>query len=123
VAEVSVDDGRIRVHKVWCAVDCGIVVNPDMVRQQFEGGVVFALSAALKHRLSFKDGRVRETSFREYPLITIDDTPEVETSFVESERAPGGVGEHPIPPLAPAVGNAVFAATGQRLRSLPFELG
>ncbi len=123
VAEVEVDrEGRIRVHKVWCAVDCGVVVHPDLVRAQFEGGVVFALTSVLESALSFERGRARETDFRHYPLLTIDKTPEVEVAFVPSGRAPGGIGEPPVPPLAPAVANAVFAATGRRLRSLPLGM-
>ncbi len=124
VAEVEVDDaGRVRVHKVWCAVDCGVVIHPDLVRAQFEGGVVFALSSVLKHRISFEKGRARETDFRRYPLLSLPEAPEVEVVFVESARAPGGIGEPPIPSLAPAVVNAVFAATGRRVRRLPVDLG
>ena len=122
VAEVEVDgEGRVRVHKVWCAVDCGVVVHPDLVRAQFEGGVIFALSSVLKSALSFERGRARETDFRRYPLPMIGDAPEVEVHFIVSGRAPGGIGEPPIPPLAPAVCNAIFDATGKRVRSLPID--
>jgi CO/xanthine dehydrogenase Mo-binding subunit len=114
-------EGKLRVHEVWCALDCGIVVHPDLVRAQCEGGVVYALSSILKHRLSFAKGRAREVDFRDYPLLTITEAPEVSVDFVKSERPPGGIGEPPLPPLAPAVNNAAFAACGKRARSLPIK--
>jgi isoquinoline 1-oxidoreductase beta subunit len=120
VAEVSVGGGGVpKVHKVWCAIDCGRVVNPDTVRAQVEGGIVFALSAALHGRISVKDGAVEQSGFHDYPLLRLADVPEIEVSIVDSREEPSGVGELAVPPLAPAVANAHFAATGERRRALP----
>jgi isoquinoline 1-oxidoreductase beta subunit len=123
VAEVSVSRaGKIRVHRVVCAIDCGTVVNPDIVAAQLEGAVVFGLTAALKGEITFQGGGAVEHDFRDYPLLTIADAPEVEVHIVPSDEHPGGVGEPGVPPIAPAVANAVFAATGQRLRTLPLRV-
>ncbi|MDB5790579.1 MAG: acylaldehyde oxidase [Massilia sp.] len=122
VAEVSVEGGEIRVHRVWCAIDCGIVVNPNIVAQQMESAVVFALSAALGGEITIQDGRVQQSNFGDYPLLRIDRAPMVETIIVASAEPPEGVGEPGVPPLAPAVASAVFKLTGQRLRSLPLRL-
>lgn len=120
VAEVSVDgQGRIRVHRVVCAVDCGQVVNPDTVAAQMEGGIIFGLSAALHGEITFENGRVRQANFDDYPLVRFSDAPEVEVHIAPSREPPSGVGEPGVPPIAPAVANAVFAATGKRLRRLP----
>jgi isoquinoline 1-oxidoreductase beta subunit len=120
VAEASVaTDGRIRVHRVVCAVDCGRVVNPDTVKAQMEGGIVFGLSAALFGAVTLADGRVQQGNFDDYPILRIDETPQIEVHIVESTEKPTGVGEPGVPPIAAAVGNAVFAATGLRLRRLP----
>ena len=120
VAEVSVNSaGEVKVHKVVCAIDCGIAVDPDIVAQQMEGGVNLGLSAALFERITIREGRVEQQNFPQYPLLRISDAPEVETHMVPSERAPAGVGEPGTPPIAPAVANAVFALTGARWRSLP----
>jgi isoquinoline 1-oxidoreductase beta subunit len=120
VAEVSVDDrGRVRVHRVVCAIDCGSVVNPNTVAAQMEGGIVFGLSAALYDKITFDKGRVRESNFDDYPMVRLSDSPEVEVHIVPSDAPPSGVGEPGVPPIAPAVANAVFAATGKRIRRLP----
>lgn len=122
VAEVSVrPDGSFTVDRVVCAVDCGLAVNPDQVRAQMEGGIGFALSAALHSAITFKEGRVEQSNFKDYPLLRIREMPKVEVHIAPSEAAPTGVGEPGVPPLAPAVANALFAATGKRLRKLPFE--
>ena len=122
VAEVSVKpDGSFTVDRVVCAVDCGIAVNPDQIGAQMEGGIGFALSAALHSAITFKDGRVEQSNFNDYPLLRISEMPRVEVHIVPSQAAPTGVGEPGVPPLAPAVANALFAATGKRLRKLPFE--
>jgi isoquinoline 1-oxidoreductase beta subunit len=122
VAEVSVNEmGALRVHRVVCAIDCGTVVNPDGVRAQMEGGIMFGLSAALGEAITIRRGRVEQSNFRDYPLMRIGAAPVVEVHIVPSREAPGGVGEPGVPPIAPAVGNAIFAATGQRVRSLPFS--
>ncbi len=120
VAEVTVqNDGRYRVDRVVCAVDCGIVVNPDVVRAQTEGGVGFALSAAMSEAITFTDGKVDQSNFHDYSPLRIADMPEVEVHLVPSTAAPTGIGEPPVAPLAPAVVNALAAATGKRVRRLP----
>ena len=121
VAEVEVKaDGTIRVHRVVCAVDCGQVLNPLNVKAQMEGAVAYGLSAALHGEITLEKGRVQQQSFKDYPVLRIADMPKVEVHFVESDLPPGGVGEPGLPPVAPAVANAVFAASGKRLRSMPF---
>lgn len=119
VVELSLPGGRPRVHRVVCAVDCGVAVNPDIVAQQMEGGVVFALTAALHGRIDIVDGIVQQTNFPQYPLAQMADMPVVETHIVSSTEAPSGVGEPGVPPLAPALANAWFALTGERKRELP----
>jgi isoquinoline 1-oxidoreductase beta subunit len=122
VAEVSVSEsGEIQVHRVICAVDCGIAVNPDLIAAQMEGSIVFGLSAALKGEITLEHGRVMQASFRDYPILTIGEMPEVEVHIVPRRSNPGGVGEPGVPPIAPAVANAVFAATGRRIRALPIH--
>jgi CO/xanthine dehydrogenase Mo-binding subunit len=123
VAEVSVSsDGHVRVHRVVCAIDCGLVVNPDMVTAQMEGGIVWGLTAALKGSIDIEQGSVMQTNFANYPLLQIDEMPRVEVHIVPSDRRPSGVGEMGVPPAAPAVVNAIFAATGKRIRQLPVRL-
>lgn len=120
VAEVSVNaDGKVRVQRVVCAVDCGRIVNPDTIAAQMESGIVFGLTAALHGAITIKNGRVEQGNFDTYPLLQIDAMPRVEVYIVPSSDPPGGVGEPGVPPIAPAVANAVFAATGSRVRSLP----
>jgi isoquinoline 1-oxidoreductase beta subunit len=104
---------------VVCAVDCGTVVNPNIVAQQMEGAVVFGLTAALYSRIDVDEGVVRQGNFPSYPMLAMNQAPHVETWLVPSQRPPGGIGETGVPPLAPAVANALFALTGQRLRTLP----
>ena len=121
VAEVSMGkDGMPRVHRVVAAIDCGMAVNPDGIAAQVEGGIAFGLSAALYGAITEKNGRIEQTNFHDYPLLTIDQMPVVETHIVPSSVLPTGTGEPPVPPIAPAVGNAIFALTGKRLRKLPF---
>jgi isoquinoline 1-oxidoreductase subunit beta len=122
VAEVSVQDKQIRVHRVVCAVDCGIAVNPNIIAQQMESAVVFGLSAALMGEITVKDGRIAQSNFNDYPVLRIDAAPQVETIVLPSAEPPEGVGEPGLPPIAPAVAAAVFKLTGQRLRSLPLKL-
>lgn len=120
VIEVSVDNkGNVRVHRVVCAIDCGTVINPDMVEAQMEGGIVFGLTAALKGEITLENGRVRQGNFHDYPLLTIGEMPTVEVYIVPSDKRPTGVGEMGNPPAAPALLNAIFAATGKRIRKLP----
>jgi isoquinoline 1-oxidoreductase beta subunit len=122
VAEVSVDDaGAVRVHRVTCAVDCGVIVNPDTVRAQMEGGIVYGLTAALKGEINIKGGRVVQKNFTDYPMLQMHEMPAIDVHVVKSTAAPGGVGEPATPPIAPAVANAVFALTGVRVRRLPIR--
>ncbi|MFC0252485.1 xanthine dehydrogenase family protein molybdopterin-binding subunit [Massilia consociata] len=122
VAEVSVEGTRIRVHRVVCAIDCGLVVNPNIVAQQVESGVLFGLSAALHGEITLRDGRVQQSNFGDYPVLRMSEAPEVETIILPSSAHPEGVGEPAVPPIAPAVAAAVFKLTGRRLRSLPLRL-
>jgi isoquinoline 1-oxidoreductase beta subunit len=120
VVDLSVDEtGRVRVQRVVCAVDCGTVVNPDTVEAQMEGGIVFGLTAALKAQITLEKGRVQQSNFDDDPLLRMDEMPLVEVHIVPSDEAPSGIGEMGVPPVAPAVANAVFAATGKRIRHLP----
>ncbi|MBA4328515.1 MAG: acylaldehyde oxidase [Polaromonas sp.] len=119
VAEVSLANGQPRVHRVVCAIDCGSVVNPGIVAQQMESSVVFALTAALYGRIDIHDGVVQQKNFPDSPMLLLAQAPVVQTYLVESTRPPGGVGEPGVPPLAPAVANALFVLTGTRLRTLP----
>jgi isoquinoline 1-oxidoreductase beta subunit len=119
VAEVSLQDGKPRVHRVVCAVDCGTVVNPNIVAQQMESAVIFGLTAALYSKVDIIDGAVQQTNFPNYPMVMLAEAPIVETWIVPSTRAPAGVGEPGLPPLAPAVANALFVLTGKRVRRLP----
>ena len=122
VAEVTVaKDGTLRVDRVVTAVDCGQVINPDMVAAQIEGGVVFGLTAALYDEITIENGQVQQTNFNNYPMLRIADMPQVEVHILPSHDAPGGIGEPGVPSTAPAVANAIFAATGKRLRRLPFQ--
>ena len=120
VAEVAVTDGALRVNRVTCAIDCGRVINPDIVRQQMEGGIVFGLTAALHGAITFAGGRAEQRNFDTYPLLTMAEAPEIDVHIISSAEPPGGVGEPGVPPIAPALANAVFAATGLRVRDLPF---
>ncbi len=120
VAEVSVSkEGTVKVHRVVCAVDCGLAVNPDSLVAQMESSIAFALSAALQSKITFKDGMVEQSNFHDYNVMRMADMPKVEVHIVPSTEKMGGAGEPGVPPLAPAVTNAVFAATGKRIRSLP----
>jgi isoquinoline 1-oxidoreductase subunit beta len=122
VAEVSVEkDGRVRVHRIVAAVDCGRTVNPDTVKAQLEGGIVFGLTAALKTEITLDKGRVQQRNFNDYPMVRMFESPEIEVYIVPSTEKPTGVGEPGVPPVAPAVANAIFAATGKRVRRLPIK--
>ena len=122
VAEVAVGtDGNVRVKRVVCAVDCGQVVNPDNVAAQMEGGIVFGLTAALKAESVFKDGRMQESNFHDYPILRMDEMPLVEVYIIENDKSSSGIGEMGVPPIAPAIANAVFAATGKRIRKIPIR--
>lgn len=122
IAEVSVVGKTIRVHKVTCIVDCGIAVNPDIVRGQMEGAVMFGLTAALYGDLELAQGAFKQSNFHDYPILKMSEAPQVEVIIIDSGTAPTGVGEPGLPPIAPAVASAVYQATGQRLRSLPLKI-
>jgi isoquinoline 1-oxidoreductase beta subunit len=122
VAEVSVANGRdVRVHRVTCAVDCGIAVNPDQVVAQMQSAIVFGLSAALRGEITLQDGRVQQGNFDDYPVLRLNEAPAIEVHIVNSDGPIGGIGEPGVPPVAPAVCGAIFAATGTRVRRLPIS--
>jgi isoquinoline 1-oxidoreductase subunit beta len=122
VAEVSVENGTIRVHRVVCAVQCGTAVNPQTIAAQLESGVAFGLGAALHGAITFRNGEVQQSNYHDYPVLRLGEMPQVEVHIVPSTAPPSGVGEPGLPPIAPAVANALFALTGKRLRTLPFTL-
>jgi isoquinoline 1-oxidoreductase beta subunit len=121
VAEVSVADGRAEVHRLWAAVDCGVAVNPLGVDAQISGGLQFATSAALHEAIAIEAGRVVQSNFSDYPLLRIASSPMTDVQILPSNAPPSGVGEIAVPPVAPAVANALFRLTGQRLRALPIQ--
>jgi CO/xanthine dehydrogenase Mo-binding subunit len=121
VAEVEIVDGRIRVRKVFCAVDCGVAVNPDVVRAQMEGAIIFGLSAALDQEITMVDGVVQQKNFDTFPALRMFECPEIVVEILDSDEPPTGVGEPGLPPIAAAVANAIFAATGVRLRRMPLQ--
>ena len=122
VAEVSVTGNKFKVHRVVCAVDCGHVVNPAIIRQQIESGIVYGLSAALKGAITIDKGAVVQGNFNTYDVVRIDEMPVIEVHILETDNNPGGIGEASVPTIAPAVTNAIFAATGKRVRKLPIRL-
>jgi len=123
VVEASVEkNGTVRLHRVVCAVDCGLVINPDTVKAQMEGGIIFGLTAALKTEITLKNGRVEQTNFHDYQMLRMFESPEIEVHIVPSTENPSGVGEPGVPPVAAALTNAIFAATGKRVRRLPIRV-
>jgi isoquinoline 1-oxidoreductase beta subunit len=122
VAEVSVTDGKVRVHRMVCAVDCGQYVNPGIISAQIEGGAIFGASAALFQELTFENGCLQQTNFNTFPVMRMNECPEIETYIVESNEKSGGIGEPGVPCAAPAIANALFAVTGKRIRRLPIRL-
>jgi CO/xanthine dehydrogenase Mo-binding subunit len=121
VVELSVDNGNIVLHKVVCAVDCGVAVNPDIVRAQMESGIIFGATAALYGRVDFQKGSAQQSNFHDYRLLRMNETPAMDIHIIESAEAPTGVGEPGVPPIAPAIATALYAATGVRYRSLPLQ--
>jgi len=122
VAEVEVAaDGSVKVKRIVCAVDCGTYINPDTIEAQVQGGTLFGLTAALHGSITFKDGRVEQSNFDSYLPMRIDEVPVVETHLIKNAEAPGGIGEAPTAIVSAAVTNAIFAATGKRLRTLPID--
>ena len=114
-------DGQVTIPRVDIAFDCGLVVNPDRVRAQFEGATIMAISNALYSNITIKQGRIEQSNFSDYLVARTDITPETHVHLVESSAPPGGVGEPGVPPIAPAICNAIFAATGKRIRALPID--
>jgi isoquinoline 1-oxidoreductase beta subunit len=122
VVELSVDDDKnIRVHRVVCAINCGTAVNPNMVEAQMEGGIVYGITAALKDSITISRGRVEQSNFHQCQILSIDEMPTIEVYIVESDKPPRGVGEMAVPPIIPAIANAIYDATGIRLRRFPFK--
>ena len=122
VAEVTVQGSDFKIDRIVAAVDCGQIVNPESVRSQTEGAIVYGLSAALKNEITIKNGAVEQTNFDGYDPVRITEAPPIEVHLTQSKDDPGGMGEPALPPIAPAVANAIYAACGQRLRRLPFQL-
>ena len=114
-------DGRVRVRRVVCAVDCGIVVNPDTVQAQIQSAIIFGITAALHGQITLKNGRVEQSNFDSYQMLRIDEAPVIEVHIVQSSEPPGGMGECGTSAIVPAVANAIFAATGKRLRKMPVD--
>jgi isoquinoline 1-oxidoreductase beta subunit len=122
VAEVEVSkNGAVRVRRVVCAVDCGTVVNPDTVEAQIQGAIIFGITAALYGEITLKDGRVQQTNFDTYQILRMNEAPAIEVHIVQNSEPPGGVGEPGTSAIIPAVTNAIFAATGKRLRKMPVD--
>jgi isoquinoline 1-oxidoreductase subunit beta len=122
VVEVGTDkDGVVNPTRVWCVVDCGVQVNPDTIRAQMESGIIFGLSAALYGEITIKDGRVEQANFDTYRMLRMDEAPAIEVHIVKNSEPPGGIGEPGTSAIVPAVTNAIFAATGTRLRKLPAD--
>jgi CO/xanthine dehydrogenase Mo-binding subunit len=121
VMEVEVKDQAVKVHHAVVAVDCGPVINPDNVAAQMEGGIAFGLTAALKAEITVDKGRVQQSNFHDCPIISMDEMPHVETYFIEGNTTPSGIGEMGVPPVAPTLANAVFAASGKRIRYIPIQ--
>ena len=122
VAEISLEPRGVRVHAVYCAADCGTLVNPDTVEAQLQSAVSFGLAAALYGEITIRAGRVEQKNFTDYRVPTLASSPAIHVRLIESAAAPGGVGEAGTPPIAPAVANAVFAATGVPVRRLPIRV-
>ena len=122
VAEVEVGkDGAVRVRRVVCAVDCGTVVNPDTVQAQIQSGIMFGATAALYGEITLKDGRVEQTNFDTYQVLRMEQAPAIDVHIVKSSEPPGGMGETGTSAIVPAIANAIFAATGKRLRKMPVD--
>jgi isoquinoline 1-oxidoreductase beta subunit len=122
VAEISVPaDGRVRVHKITCSVDCGWIINPDTIEAQMEGGIVYGLTAALKGEITIQNGRVQQRNFTDYQMLRFNEMPEIDVHIVPSTETPGGIGEPSTAPIAGALANAIFAATGKRIYRLPIR--
>ena len=124
MVELSVSSkGKIKIQKITCVIDCGQIVNPHIVHQQIEGAIIFGLTATLMGEINVREGKVTQSNFDDYPMIRLKDTPEINIHLIESQEKSGGIGEPGTPLIGPAVANAVFAATGKRVRRLPIRKG
>jgi isoquinoline 1-oxidoreductase beta subunit len=121
VVEISIDNNKLMIHRVVCAIDCGLAVNPDGVKAQMEGGIVYGLTAALYGEITLENGQVQQSNFHDYQMLRMTQVPKVEVYIVTGTEKMGGAGEPGVPPVAPALANAIFAATGNRLRRLPLQ--
>ena len=121
-ATLSQTDLGWHISCLTCAVDCGIIINPDNVRAQIEGGIIFGLNAAIGHAIHIENGRVKESNFDDYPIMSMAEIPDIEIDIATNNYTPGGVGEIAVPPVAPAIANALFSATEERPRVIPFKL-
>ena len=121
VAEISIEEGHLKVHRVVCAIDCGLAVNPEGVKAQMESGIIFGLTAVLYGEITFEKGRVKQRNFHDYKIVRMNEAPLIEVYIADSTEKMGGAGEPGVPPLAPAIANALFAATGKRIRRLPLQ--
>jgi isoquinoline 1-oxidoreductase beta subunit len=122
VVEASVEEGNVRIHRVVCAVDCGVFVNPGIIEAEMQGGIIFGLTAALYGELTFEKGRVQQSNFNNYQMLRMAECPEIEVHIVHNQEKMGGIGEPGVPPAAPALVNAIFQATGKRIRKLPIRM-
>jgi CO/xanthine dehydrogenase Mo-binding subunit len=122
VARVSIENNKVKVHEVFCAVDCGTIINPAIVKAQISSAIIYGLSATLKSKITIKNGRVAQNNFDDFEVIRMNEAPKIHIYLTESDAQPKGVGEPGLPPIAPAVVNAVYAATGNRIRELPIQL-
>jgi isoquinoline 1-oxidoreductase beta subunit len=121
VVEISVKDRALTLHRVVTGIDCGVVIHPNNLQAQLEGGMAYGLAAVLRGEITLKNGSVQQSNFHDYPMLAMAEMPRTESYVVASSAAPGGVGEPGTGPIAPAMGNAIYAATGERLRSLPLS--
>ncbi|MBI1769958.1 MAG: xanthine dehydrogenase family protein molybdopterin-binding subunit [Bacteroidetes bacterium] len=121
VAEITLTNRNIKVEKVFCVIDCGKTVNPRIIESQMQSGIVYGLTAALYGEISVKDGKIVQSNFPNYQMVTMRTMPHIVVHIMESDEAPGGVGEPGTPPIAPALTNAIFAASAKRIRSLPLN--
>jgi CO/xanthine dehydrogenase Mo-binding subunit len=119
VAEVSFSGDQLLIKRICCVADCGTIVNPSIAKAQIESGIVFGLTATIKSGISINQGRVEQSNFHDFPLLRMHEMPQVDIYLIQSDQPPGGVGEIGVPPIAPAIANAIFAASGKRIRSLP----
>ena len=119
---VSKKGKGVKIEKVVSVIDCGMTVNPDNVKAQTEGNIVMGITAAIKNGITFKDGVAEQSNFHQYTVLRIDEMPKVEVHIIDNQEAPGGCGEPGLPPIAPALCNAIFNLTGKRVRTLPFDL-